>query len=198
MIYGIQERPDPRKFKGTFKAIFPSLMAINFAFMFASDPNITEMIVSSRITTFAPLMSFLFLLIITMLISMSLFSPVWFLLDAGIVYTNKKKVEYSRDPIEIRSVGGFYHYTLKGYAGISVIFTYVLFLISIFEYYGSKLHWSVPLTLIPFPIVLDILALPSLFILELTVKHRKDFILKYAKKLGISGPLEHALDIKTD
>ncbi|MBD3342097.1 MAG: hypothetical protein GF353_23555 [Candidatus Lokiarchaeota archaeon] len=196
MSYGIQLREEPERFKGTFKAIFPSLMAINFSFIFASDPNIVSLIVFSDIQNYAPLMAFMFIMTITIGVSMAVFSPIWFLLDAGIVYTNKNKVEDRRDPIEVRSVGGWFHYSLKGYAGISVIITYILFLLSIFEYFGKDLHWSTPLGLIPFPIILNFLALPSIFILEITVKHRKKYILVFAKKLGITGPLEDPLNIK--
>ena len=31
MVFGIEERPDPEKFKQTFRGFFPALMALNFA-----------------------------------------------------------------------------------------------------------------------------------------------------------------------
>ncbi len=42
MFYGIQERPEPEKFKGTFKAFFPALMALNFALIFVLNPTVID------------------------------------------------------------------------------------------------------------------------------------------------------------
>ncbi|MFX0003797.1 MAG: hypothetical protein ACFE9C_08985 [Candidatus Hodarchaeota archaeon] len=40
-------------------------------------------------------------------IAMALFSPIWFLLDAGISYSNQKKVENTEKLVESKSVGGY-------------------------------------------------------------------------------------------
>ena len=48
------------------------------------------------------------LLSITVGVSMFLFSAVWFLIDAGIVYSNAEKVKDNRDLVVVRSVGGWY------------------------------------------------------------------------------------------
>lgn len=44
LIYGIQERPEPEKFKGTFKAFFPALMALNFALIYVFNPTVQDLL----------------------------------------------------------------------------------------------------------------------------------------------------------
>ena len=197
MLYGIQEKSEPEQFKEYFKAFFPSLMAINFALLFSIEDFVMNIMILNRDEGFPPLIAFVGLLPLMIGISFALFSPVWFLLDAGIVYTNKEKVKNKRYPIEVRSVGGWYMYLLKGYAGIAVIIAYYVFIITVIEAYGAKLHPSTPISLIPFPILLSLMLLIVIIALELTVDHRKRFILKFADKLGINTPLEEPLDIKS-
>lgn len=197
MKYGIQERKEPENFRGTFNALFPALMAVYLALFFAVNPTIIEIIVYERGGAAVPqLMAFVGLIPLMMGVSIALFAPVWFLSDAGIVYTNKRKVKDRREPVEVRSVGGWYLYLLKGYAGVSVILGYFVFTFSVFEIYGDQLHWSTPMALIPFPLLTAILAIPTLIIADLTYDHHKNYIRKFAEKLGISGPLEDPLNIE--
>lgn len=195
MVYGVQEKSEPKKFNEYLKAFFPSLMAINFALLLSIEDFVMNILIVNREVNIPQLLAFVGLLPLMVGISFALFSPIWFLLDAGIVYTNKEKVKNKRHPIEIRSVGGWYMYLLKGYAGISVFVSYYIFIITVFEAYGSNLHISTPLYLIPFPFLLSLMLLITILALELTVDQRKRFILKFAAKLGINSPLEKPLDL---
>jgi hypothetical protein len=126
-------------------------------------------------------------------ISGFLFSPVWFLLDGGIIYTNKRKVENKDKPLEIRSVGGWYHFILKGYAGISVIIEYILFFDLFFRQMLTLAPHDVVITFIifiPFPITLTFVFIPTIFILERLKGHRNKYIRNWANKFGISDILE--------
>ncbi|MFX0092861.1 MAG: hypothetical protein ACFFBD_13975, partial [Candidatus Hodarchaeota archaeon] len=67
---------------------------------------------------------FLDIILLTLGAAMILFSPSCFLSDAGLVYLNRGKVEETERPVDARSVGGWYHYLLRDYAGIGVILSY--------------------------------------------------------------------------
>jgi hypothetical protein len=202
MIYGIQNKPKPEIFKDIFlKGFFPSLMAMNFALLFAFDPAIQRIAINNSEDAIAPMLTFNVLLALMIGISMGLFSPVWFLLDAGIVYSNKEKVKDTSYPTEVRSVGGWFMPLLKGYAGISVILSFYTFFLLIYNIIGPaevmkgmNLMFLILYPILPF--VITIVIIPAFIVLDLTYNHRKKFILKQAKKLGINGPLQDPLDIR--
>jgi hypothetical protein len=198
MKYGIQDRPEPFKVKIGFKAIWPTLMAINFALMFSQFEWVQNIILSPTYVVEVsdklkiPLVTLVTILPLMFGISMGLFSPIWFLLDGGIVFTNKEKVNGIRDPIEVRSVGGWYNYILKGYAGISIVFIYAKFTIDTL----AVVDINPGIFLIPLlPFLLIVMAVPAFVILDITAKHRKRYMQKIAKKIGITEPLTNPLEI---
>ena len=201
MIYGIQEKPKPEKFKKYFlRGLFPALMALNFALMFAFSSAIQRIATTDVGNENTAMLTLLALLALMTGISMGIFSSVWFLLDAGIVYTNKEKVKDIAHPTEVRSVGGWYNYLLKGYAGISVILSFYAFFWYMFEVMEiSKGIQGMAIMFIVFyptlPLVITILSFPALILLDLTHNHRKKYMLKIAAKFKISGPLEDPLNI---
>ncbi|MHA1149319.1 MAG: hypothetical protein ACTSR8_13875 [Promethearchaeota archaeon] len=200
MTYGLQERPVPKKLKAGFKGLFPSLLAINLALMYAQLPWVQEFVLSDlwlnreNAAAMQLMLTFASILPLFMGISHGVFSSVWFLLDAGIVFTNKNKVKDLRDPIEVRSVGGWYHYILKGYAGIGIIVSYFFFSNAVISETGGIDEGIFIIPLIP--LLMVIMSIPAFIILEKTANVRKKYILKYAKKLGITQPLEDPLNIK--
>jgi len=198
MKFGIQEREHPQKLKIFLKALFPALMALNFTFMFANSPILADIIVNPEWAENSPSAQIPLVVLATLLplmsgFAMGLFSPVFFLLDAGIVFTNKEKVRYTRDPVEVRSVGGWYHYLLKGYAGVSVIISFFLFASEVLE----TIHNPSVFLVAFLPLLLLIMYIPAFLIMELIVEHRKKYILKFAHKLGIKEPLDDPLKIET-
>ena len=203
MEYGLQERRKPEKFKGNFKAFFPALFAMNIGLILMANPMIQEIALKPSFrgeNVLLQLICFSALLPITVGIGMGAFSSVWFLLDSGIVYTNKKRVKDTAYPIEVRSVGSWYMYLLKGYAGITVIMTFYTFLSNIINAIGTpstNLTSRILITVIwPFmPFLITFMAVPGVIILEITYQHRKTYIRKFANKLGINAPLEKPLDL---
>ena len=202
MIYGIQDKEKPEKFKKYFlKGLFPALMAINFALMFAFTETVQRIAVLDEGGETTAMVTLLALLALMTGISMGIFSSAWFLLDAGIVYTNKEKVKDLAHPTEVRSVGGWYNYLLKGYAGISVILSFYAFFWYMYEVMEiSKGIQGMSIMFIVFyptlPLVITILAFPALILLDLTHNHRKKYMIKIANKFGITGPLADPLDIR--
>ncbi|MFX0073300.1 MAG: hypothetical protein ACFFAO_19650 [Candidatus Hermodarchaeota archaeon] len=203
MIYGIQEKEKPDKFKKYFlKGLFPALMALNFALMFAFTDWVQTIATTNQGESgeTTPMVTLLALLALMTGISMGVFSSAWFLLDAGIVYTNKEKVKDLSDPIEIRSVGGWYNYLLKGYAGISVILSFYAFFWYMYEIMeiGNRIDGMNIMFIIFYPtlpLVIAILSFPALILLDLTHNHRKKYIRKIAEKFKISEPLADPLNI---
>ncbi len=200
MQYGIQERPQPTKLKIVYKTIFPALMAINLALMFSNLEWVQNLVINpewlnnSSVNTEAqkPLVVLATILPLMCGISMGIFSPIWFLLDAGIVFTNKEKVKGLRDPIEVRSVGGWYHYILKGYAGIAIIVTYFFFASDML----TTTQFNPGLLLVPIlPLLIIVMSIPAFVIMDITAEHRKKFMLTIARKVGITESLEDPLDL---
>lgn len=195
MIYGLQDRPQEIKLKGTFlKLLFPALFTVNLCLMFYDNSFIARILILPQVLEDQADPSFLVfsgLLPFMAGLSAGIFSPVWFLLDGGIVYTNKEKVKDRSDPIEMRSVGGWYMYLLKGYAGITVILNYYTFLTNLFT--GQDAPTGILLYLLwpimPFLIVL--FTIPCIIALDITFEKRRKFIQKWAGKIGITSSLEH-------
>jgi len=190
MIYGVQERPKTNVFKGTLKAFFPNLMATGFALWLIESEDIAKMfVVESVLNSVGGYMyGIVVMIMITSGISMGLFSSGWFLNDSGIVFTNKEKKKLSTEPIEVRSVGGWFQNFLKGYAGISVIYAFYIFMWrQVFSVEGSDLFPNMlgSIGILFVPIFFSLLGLPAIIILDKTLDKRKNYMLKFAKKLGI-------------
>ena len=192
LLFGIQDRPNPEKFKGTLKGFFPSLMASNFALSLIFSSVIMNLpIFESYYNEWNDIVFLFFVLAtITIAASMTLFSAAWVILNSGIVSTNKEKVDNKRDPIELKSVGGWYLAFLKGYAGISVIIALYTFTMNLYDTYGSQVHFSV-FIFIPFlPIFLSLWIIPAIILLDATAENRKKFMLKFCNKIGIKDEIE--------
>ena len=198
ILCGIQERPQPTTFDKISRAYFPALMAlsINFVILF-SAPQIFELIVNKEAMGY--MSGFIVLLMFTTGTGTLVFSPTWFLTDAGIIYSNKEKVAGKDQPVEVRTVGGRFTDFLRGYAGIGVVFSYLQFLIVYFsETAISILNLTALIgTLVfffGFPVFIFIAMLPSLIILDVTREHRIHSIRKIAEKIAITEFLEVSLE----
>ncbi|HEY0089606.1 MAG TPA: hypothetical protein VGB37_12230 [Candidatus Lokiarchaeia archaeon] len=201
MVYGINQRQRPEKFKKNFRGFFPTLMAFNFAIVLT--PILSKYLLTSEmIARGPPETTFWAFLVIAILILgpiTGIFAGSWFLNDAGIGYSNMKKVKDTDDFIEIRSVGGWYLYFLKGFAGIGVIFSFYLLITNFLSDIGalgksSSDYWLEIFMVIPIPIYGTLAILPTIVILDLISNQRKKFILRIAKKMGINNPLEYKVD----
>lgn len=185
-VYVIQEKPEPEALKGTFKTFFPALLAVHLALLFGFNQQIIQIIVVDPEGLFAPTLTIILIIIGTSFLSFSFFSPIWFLTDSGIVYSNRDSVKDKRDPIEVKSVGGWFMGQLRGYAAIAVVVTYITFFIEMVIWFGSEMNFTVIIVLLLFPFILAVLGFPAIILLEFTVNHRKKFMLKVAEKMGIN------------
>lgn len=202
MTYGIigqRPPPDPHQIQKLGRGLFPGLVAINIATMiipYFSDTILHDYVSmwgGSQATFFVFLVSLLF----TAIPASVLFAGVWFLDDAGIVYSNQAKVKNTGGILEIRSVGGWYRQFLKGYAGIGVLFTY---LIIISNFWSSMQGVTDPLSAIfflsiiaPIPLYAAMAVLPTILVFEVTRTHRTTYILNMTKKLGIIEEIEYPM-----
>jgi len=199
--YGFEEIKKPDKFKSIFKGFFPSLMAINFAILISDIQFIQDLLLSDSISGlglgFLQIVTFLLCVSITLIPSFSIFSGLWTLSDAGIVFSNKKQIEVRGKaiPHTVQSLGNWIKYLLKGYAGIAVIFAYYelvfLFLVNI----GSSTS-QIYLLIVNFYLflgyilILPIVTIPVVIILDIMMDWRIRFIKKFANKLGIKDNVE--------
>ncbi|MHA2036019.1 MAG: hypothetical protein ACXACX_22135 [Candidatus Hodarchaeales archaeon] len=199
MIYGVQDKQQGEKYKRLFiKTLFPALLAVNLCLNFSYNPGIQNLILVSNsdsnimnvmltFSSIAPLISGF---------SIAIFAPSWFLLDGGIVYSNKKKVEKRSDPEVLRSVGGWFLYLLKGYAGISIVISYYEFLIVLFQ----EVSFADPSTIMIvifwpiMPFLIAFLMLGGVITLDKTFNKRRKYMRSSANKLGISKTIEEALE----
>jgi len=92
------------------------------------------------------MITFVAVLPLTLIISYTLFSALWSLSDAGIVFSNRKVVEKKgkEKPIIGQSVGGWFNYILKGYAGLGALVVYfelVVLFFGVFDTFSLR-HFS--------------------------------------------------------
>ena len=197
MTYGIEEVQKSDKFKRTFKGIFPGLMAINFSLLIADEGGIQKLLIPDMWSSFGidalpELITFSTGIIFTLIISYALFSGFWAISDSGIVYSNRKGIEKKgkESPVMVQSIGSWYNYLLKGYAGIGVIFAYYdLALIYLDAIGGTDLKPFIVFfnlyIFLGYFLILPSVTLPSIIILDLFKDRRIKFTRTFAAKLGI-------------
>jgi hypothetical protein len=203
--YGIFKKPEYNKFKFTSQGLFTSLMAINISLLLLNIDTVRFVlgnlsISAEDLTPNEYIVTFVVLLIFTFVITNILFSPTWFLMDSGISYSNKKKLEETHRPFEIRSVGRWYEQFLKGYTGVSVLISYVEFITIFFIETGHNLPLFIIslIMFIPFPIIMIIPNIPALIILDITKENRNNFVLKKSRKLGITDIMDVSIDLREE
>lgn len=203
LLYGIQERPQLQTFRKMMRGYYPALLAVNVnSIILFSAPWILDFILNAEwwelggptySTIYVP--GFLVLLMFTTGLGTLIFSPTWFLTDAGIVYSNEEQVVGTDQPVEGRTVGGRFTDFVRGYAGIGVVFSDLQFLsVYIAEQPVVRLHPADLLIFVVFffglPIFLLIAVIPSLIVLDVTKEHRIRFIRNVAEKIGITDLVE--------
>ncbi len=176
MEYGVCIKPKENDYKTKYDFFIPSLIAVSFALLLTN--NLTNSLIDLFLVRGNPdegntiLNVFFISLIITLLIAMFMYSPVWYFLDSKIVYSNQTKVENLRDPIEIRSVGNWYRTFLRGYAGIGLVVAYLEFLLISYSKSSGDIGQQIfsLIFIIPFPIIIAFFGLPVILFLEITKK----------------------------
>ena len=197
--YGIYEK-DFTKFKFFSEGIFAALMTINLSLLLTTPLIISISAGTGSNSYIDDLSTFLALLMFTIGLASILFSTTWFLMDSGVLYSNLKKARDTPKPVEIRSVGRWYGQLLKGYAGVSVVLSYIEFMDLFIPQLANDL--SIPLfvmlliVFIPFPLIIVIPIIPALIISDRLKDHRIRFIREKARKLGIISSAEVTFELK--
>ncbi|MHA1473851.1 MAG: hypothetical protein ACTSPA_00885 [Promethearchaeota archaeon] len=175
--------------------LFPALMAVNFTFILWENPNLQDLIlittavedpehiVLAKVLMSAPLF------VLTILVSVALFTPAYYLVESGLAYI-KKDINEDISTLELRKIGIVYLDFLKGYAGIGVIVNFYLFLVEAINAFreSSAINFGQVFGLVMWaflPFIISFLMLPMFFILEKSYKKRMDKIFTSAQKKGM-------------
>ena len=101
LIYGIQELKEPENYKRRFYAFLPALLSVSLSMILADNETIIDILVSQELIDqldltwqygLLYLWSFLILLPFTSLVSLTVFPPIWYLLETVIIYSNRNKI----------------------------------------------------------------------------------------------------------
>jgi len=197
--YGIYTK-DFEGFKFFSEGLFSALMTINLSLLLTTRWIISLSVGSDPDSFIDDLTTFLALLMLTIGLASLVFSSMWFLMDSGILYSNLKRAEDSNKPAEIRSVGRWYGQFLKGYAGVSVILSYIDFMNLFIPQLANDLSLTLFIMLlvvfVPFPLVIIIPIIPAFIISDWLKEHRIRYIRKKASKLGITSNVEVNFELK--
>lgn len=193
-IYGIQETDTAKKFKRALQGYYPGLLAFNISsIILFIAPMIRNRLLSPGMLEEAPLVyqyifENLFLLMFTIALGMLIFSPGWFLIDAGIVYSTEEQVRGTDRPVEGRTVGGVFNDYLKGYSGFSIAFSYLqILLVSFDDLFGVERVDIVSLIgFFGIPVYVILTVIPTFILLDLTRDHRIQYVRRVAAKIGIT------------
>ncbi|MBD3353020.1 MAG: hypothetical protein GF364_16185 [Candidatus Lokiarchaeota archaeon] len=205
--YGIDERPEAEHSKSVLQAIFPAILAINFALMVSTNHEFIKFILPEAdwvegITSSNYLGAFTISVMFLIGLGMALFVPTWFLLDAGIVYGNTKKNNDLSEPVEINTVGGWYRTILKGYAGIGTIISFYSFALNVITELANSSteqnHYAIQVLLLMIlilglPFFMMLATIPTQIFLEKTKTRRIKYIRKIANKIGIKDEVKVVL-----
>ena len=119
-----------------------------------------------------PFVALIVLLVPTIAVSMTLFSALWLLLETGLVYNTKNEQYSGSEPVETRSVGGWFMSILRGYAGVGAIFGFYTFAMTSLSL--GTVHISVPMLLIPMPLILMVMTAPGLVVFDVLRQRRSE------------------------
>jgi hypothetical protein len=188
MVYFIKEPVETGKFDQIFQGFYPALFAFNLnSLIIQGYPSIVKSILHSRFqeVPFMILYSYgsVVLMMITIGISMIVFSPAFFLNDGCILYSSKKLVEETGRPIETRTVGGWFYGYFKGYAGLSVAFSYFLI---VFNYISNvRMEYVFILFWFGLPFFITVSIIPCFTFIDRIREHRMKYIQRLAMLMGI-------------
>ncbi len=202
--YGIEEVHKSEKFKRTFQGLFPGLMAINFSLLISDKLVIQQMLIPAMwwgpgfFELIPQLITFMSGVVFTLVISYALFSGFWAISDSGIVFTNKKGIDNKgkETPMIVQSIGGWYNYLLKGYAGIGVIFAYYeIATLYVGAVAGSGVGglFGVVFNMYIFLgyfIILPLFTIPAIIVIDVMRDRRIEFTRNFAAKIGIIDKVE--------
>ena len=187
--YSIQEIPSPNYETTIMTALFPTLLGISVGISICKNSTLQNLVLTEYARTatgmFSPdLMTSIGVLPLTVFLGFLIFVPIWIILKSGIVFSNKPKVEKKGLPVETMSVGTWFIYLLKGYAGFGALTGFISFTSD-----ALASETSDPLSLVLFyliPLLVLAFTMPALLLYEQLQKGRVESLHETARKLGIS------------
>ena len=187
--YSIQEIPNPNYETKIMSALFPTLMAISVGISICKNSTMQNLVLTDYARTSpgmfsADLMTSIGVLPLTVFLGFLIFVPIWVILKSGIVFSNKPKVEKKGLPVETMSVGTWFIYLLKGYAGFGALTGFISFTSDTLGDTSTD-----PLSLALFyivPVLILAFTMPALLLYEQLQKGRVKSLHETARKLGIS------------
>ncbi len=187
--YSIQEIPNPNYETTIISALFPTLLGISLGISICKNSTLQNLILTDFARTSpdmfsADLMTSIGVLPITIFLGFLIFVPIWVILKSGIVFSNKPKIENKGLPVETMSVGTWYVYLLKGYAGLGALMGFISFTSGALadaseDFISLALFYIAPFFVFAF-------TMPALLLYEQIQKGRVKSLLETARKLGIS------------
>ena len=197
--YVVRVVPEADGFPGMFYGFYPALLAFNMnSLIMELWPGVLERLLSSQLLA-APFMyrySFgsVVLMAGTIGLSMVVFSPVYFLIDGGVTYSTEATAKRLGRPGEVRTVGGWFNDYLRGYAGLSVAFSYFLFMFN----YVSAIEMELIFVLfwMGLPFFVTVSTIPSFIYLDKRKEKTIRYIRGIAERRGISSSAKSFNDLK--
>ena len=119
--------------------------------------------------------------------STAMFSPAYFLLDGGVVYSTEDRARGSGRPGEVRAVGGWFNDYLRGYAGLSVVFSYLLFVFRYVTTFGMELIFMLFWVGLPFFVAVS--TIPTFIYLDKVRGRTTAYVRGFAEKRGIGSEI---------
>ena len=190
--YGVREVPEAGEFRGIFQGFYPALLAFNLnSILIEVWPGLLDILLSPQLLA-APFMtrySFgsVVLMAGTISLSMAVFSPAYFLLDGGVVYSTEERARGSGRPGEVRAVGGWFNDYLRGYAGLSVVFSYLLF---VFRYVATfEMELVFVLFWVGLPFFVTVSTIPTFIYLDKMRERTAAYVRGFVEKMGIGSEI---------
>jgi len=188
--YNIQEIPNPNYETKIMSALFPTLLGISLGITICKNSTMQNLILTEFARTSpdmfsTDLMTSIGVLPITIFLGYLIFVPIWVIMKSGIVFSNKPKVEKKGLPVETMSIGTWFIYLLKGYAGFGALTGFISFTADALvdattDPLSLALFYIIPLLVLAF-------TMPALLLYEQLQKGRVQSLHETARKLGISN-----------
>lgn len=207
MFYGIQYKSNLEEGRFISLGFYPVLMSINLASIFNSPQTwgfllesnlVDEIELALGVPALTRFLGMTILLMFTFGISIFLFSPVWYLQDSGIIYTNKLRVEKSEEYFVIKSIGDWFQTLLKSYAGIGAVLTYIFIVYDIITTFINPWDLTVIALWFGLPFFLILSLIPAIIANDLIKNHRIKFTRKLSNKLGIKNKALISFEFKSE
>ncbi len=192
--FGLLNIQDTTNTKRKFlRGIYPVLMAMNLSVSISENLDIRSiMVVTTPVEgVSAGINTFLYFIPLILILSVAIFTAVWFLDETKIIYTNLNP-EGMDGRIEVKSVSGYFGSILKGYTGLTTIIVLGRLIIEFAIYSYTTGHYGNFFFIVMYPILpfaFCFLISPIFVLLDKYRNKRTKYLLKRANKLGITKQL---------